>query len=227
MTRGANGFGGKPGPWTFLLVVGRPVATIALLVAAYYVLPLDRPKSSDLWLLILGLIAVVVLLAWNIRRISQSQHPTAQGIETLALVIPLYLLIFAAAYVLVVEHRPSSFSAPMTRTDALYFAVTVFTTVGFGDITPVTQSARVLVTCQMVADLLVLGVVLQVVVAAVKRARAASSPDTPAPDTAAPDSPGPDSPGPGVGSHPTRTMPRTAAADSVDGSDDESDGGKT
>ena len=29
----------------------------------------------------------------------------------------------------------------MTRTDALYFVVTVFATVGFGDITPVSETA--------------------------------------------------------------------------------------
>jgi voltage-gated potassium channel len=30
---------------------------------------------------------------------------------------------------------PHSIGAPLTRTDALYFTVTVFSTVGFGDIT--------------------------------------------------------------------------------------------
>jgi hypothetical protein len=60
----------------------------------------------------------------------------------------------------------------MDRTDAIYFTVTVFATVGFGDIAPVTESARVVVTLQMVGDLLVLGVLLQAIVGAVKLGRA-------------------------------------------------------
>ena len=64
--------------------------------------------------------------------------------------------------------NPGAFTEPMDRTDAIYFTVTVFATVGFGDIAPVTTSARVVVTLQMVGDLLVLGVLLQAIVGAVK-----------------------------------------------------------
>ena len=53
---------------------------------------------------------------------------------------------------------PASFSThQLTRTDALYFTVTTFTTVGFGDIIPASQGARLVVTAQMILDLLVLG----------------------------------------------------------------------
>ena len=40
----------------------------------------------------------------------------------------------------------SNFSEPLTRTGALYFTVTVFSTVGFGDITAKTEAARLVVT---------------------------------------------------------------------------------
>ncbi len=66
----------------------------------------------------------------------------------------------------------AAFSEPMSRTDARYFTVTVFATVGFGDISAVSQAARVLVTSQMVADLLLLGFVLRAVLGAVERGRA-------------------------------------------------------
>ncbi|MFI6024720.1 potassium channel family protein [Amycolatopsis magusensis] len=94
-----------------------------------------------------------------------------QGIQALALTAPLFLLIFANGYHLLAHHVPGSFTEPLTRTDALYFAVTVFATVGFGDLAPVTQTARVLVTVQMVGNLLVLGVAPRVIVTAVRRTR--------------------------------------------------------
>ena len=63
----------------------------------------------------------------------------------------------------------SNFTQPLTRTDALYFTVTVFTTVGFGDITAKTEAARLVVTCQMITDLIVLGLGIRVIVGAVRR----------------------------------------------------------
>ena len=64
-----------------------------------------------------------------------------------------------------------NFTEPLTRTDALYFTVTVFSTVGFGDITAKTEAARLVVTGQMIADLVVIGLGLKVIVGAVKRGR--------------------------------------------------------
>jgi voltage-gated potassium channel len=60
---------------------------------------------------------------------------------------------------------------PLTRTDALYFTVTVFATVGFGDIVATTQVARLVVTVQMVLDLGVLGLGIHVFLGAVQRGR--------------------------------------------------------
>jgi voltage-gated potassium channel len=53
--------------------------------------------------------------------------------------------------------------------------LTVFATVGFGDITPVTQLARVLVTIQMVVGLLTVGVIAKVVFGAVQVAESRQS----------------------------------------------------
>ena len=57
------------------------------------------------------------------------------------------------------------------RTDSLYFTVTVFATVGFGDITATSQVARIVVIAQMILDLLVLGLVVKVFVGAVEIGR--------------------------------------------------------
>jgi voltage-gated potassium channel len=45
----------------------------------------------------------------------------------------------------------------------------VFATVGFGDITPVAEGARALVTGQMIAGIVILGLGVRIIVDAVKR----------------------------------------------------------
>ena len=68
---------------------------------------------------------------------------------------------------------------PLSHTDGLYFAVTVFSTVGFGDIVAKSESARLVVTGQMLTDLVVLGVTIKAVVGAVRhglRRRAPAEP---------------------------------------------------
>jgi hypothetical protein len=69
----------------------------------------------------------------------------------------------------------SNFGEPLTHTDALYFTVTVFSTTGFGEITAKTEAARLVVTAQMIADLLIIGLGLRVILGAVTRGLAAAA----------------------------------------------------
>ncbi len=146
----------------------RPVLTAAALVVAYYVLPMDQPFSARTVItLSIGLLAVSGLVAWQTRTITRSPYPRLKGVEALATVFPLFLLLFAAAYFLMARSQSDFFSEPLTRTDALYFTVTVFSTVGFGDITPKTQGARCAVMVQMFGGMVLLGVAVRVIVGAV------------------------------------------------------------
>jgi hypothetical protein len=150
--------------------VVRPVATVGVLLLVYYRLPMDQPEDGYTVLrLVCGLLLVVLVLWWQVRMIARSAHPVGQGVQALALVVPLFLLMFANACFLLERHQPGSFNAPLSRTDALYFVVTVFATVGFGDIAPVSAPARVVLTVQMIGDLLVVGVALKVILSAVRR----------------------------------------------------------
>ncbi|KAA9163599.1 two pore domain potassium channel family protein [Amycolatopsis acidicola] len=149
----------------------RSLATLVVLVTAYYVLPMPSRAGGALVVLIAGLAAVAAVVVWEVRAILRAPYPLLQGIQALALVIPLFLLVFAGAYYYLESTYAVSFSAPLSRTDSLYFVVTVFATVGFGDIVPVTAVARILVTVQMLGDLLVAGLVLRVIVLAVQRGR--------------------------------------------------------
>ena len=62
----------------------------------------------------------------------------------------------------------ANFTQPLTRTDALYFSVTVFATVGFGDITAKSETARVVLIVQMLGDLALLGAGARVLLGAVR-----------------------------------------------------------
>ena len=147
----------------------RSVGSAAALVAIYYLLPLNR---SSTWfavtMLVIGLVVLVGLVTFQVRWIITSPFPGLRGVEALATSIPLFLLLFASTYVVLATISASNFSEPLTRTDALYFTVTVFSTVGFGDITAKTEAARVLVTVQMMLDLVIIGLVARLVVNAIK-----------------------------------------------------------
>ena len=150
----------------------RAAGSTAALVALYYLLPLN---TSVTWfaatMLVTGLVALVVLVIFQVRWIIGSPFPGLRAIEALATSIPLFLLLFAAVYVVLDTDSAGNFSQHLTRTDALYFTVTVFATVGFGDITATTETARLVVTVQMIADLIVLGLGIKVIVGAVTRGR--------------------------------------------------------
>ena len=80
----------------------------------------------------------------------------------------------------------ANFGEHLSHTDGLYFTVTVFSTVGFGDITAKTETARLVVTGQMIADLIILGVAIKIIVGAVKRGRQRQTVPGQHPDPAGP-----------------------------------------
>jgi hypothetical protein len=90
--------------------------------------------------------------AWQLHAIIRARYPALRAVEAPAATVPLFLLLFASAYFTMARISPANFSAhSLTRTDALYFTVTTFSTVGFGDIAPVSQSARLVVMAQMLS----------------------------------------------------------------------------
>jgi voltage-gated potassium channel len=165
------------------LVVRSLLISVALVVL-YYRLPMTGAlDAASVALLVVGLVVLVVLIVWQVRAIVRSPYPGLRAIEALAGVIPLFLLLFAAAYVLLADAQPQAFTEPLTKTGALYFTVTVFATVGFGDIVPGSDAARVLTTVQMLGDLVVLGLVVRVILGAARVGRQQRSSD---PDAAEP-----------------------------------------
>src|ERR1022692_4161673 len=148
----------------------RGVLSTTVLVVLYYALPLDAPWNGDPAVRILiGLLVFAGITAWQVRTIAGSRYPGVKAFEALGLIVPFYLLLFASTYFVMERASAASFTQPLTRTDALYFSVTVFSTVGFGDITAKSEAARVVLIVQMLGDLALLGAGARVLLAAVRR----------------------------------------------------------
>jgi voltage-gated potassium channel len=163
-----------------LRAVLRALVTATLLLVLYYVLPMNGAVNTHtVLLLILCLAVFVAILTWRIWGITQSEYPGLRAIETLAIMVPVYILVFAATYFVAERADSAYFTQQMTRSGALYFSVTVFSTVGFGDITPSTDAARLVVAAQMLLDLLLLGFGVRVFVSAVNLGRQRRAPRKP------------------------------------------------
>jgi voltage-gated potassium channel len=160
----------------------RSILTAILILVAYYTLPLNRPADIGLVILIGGLLVLAGILTWQIRKIVGSPFPRLRAFETLVVGIPLLLVVFASVYYLIDKAQVDSFTETMTKTDAMYFTVTVFSTVGFGDITAKSELARTLVTVQMLFNLAVFGLVAKLIFGAVEMGlqRLSAAPDKPA-----------------------------------------------
>ncbi|WP_045321650.1 potassium channel family protein [Streptomyces sp. NRRL F-4428] len=147
----------------------RATAAASLLTALYYLAPLEGGLGVlTVLTLVLGLLAFGLLTAWQVSNIARSEYPRLSALEAMATAVPLFLIVFSATYFMLSETAPATFSETLDRTDALYFTVTVFATVGFGDIVPVTGAGRVLTTVQMIADLIVVGVIAKALFGAMK-----------------------------------------------------------
>jgi hypothetical protein len=151
---------------TLLRALGSTVG----LVVIYYLLPLDRTSIGvAVGMLAFGLVALVGLVAFQVRSIIKAKYPALRAVGALATSVPLFLLLFAGTYFVMGGVSEANFNEPLTRTDALYFTVTVFATVGFGDIVATTEGARVVVMGQMIAGIVTIGLGARVIVDAVQR----------------------------------------------------------
>jgi voltage-gated potassium channel len=164
----------------------RALLMTVILVAVYFLAPLSWIDGVPMAVvLVLAPLVLIAVSWWQIRGILRSPHPGRRGIVALAVIAPLYLLLFAATYFLMARADPASFSTdPLSRVDTLYFTVTVFATVGFGDISPTSESARILAMIQMILNLVVLGAGVRLLTAAVRRGREAKDVDADEEDTA-------------------------------------------
>jgi len=148
----------------------RAAASVAVLLTLYYELPVaHRAHESVALRLAVALALFAAILANEIRLISVHERPMLRAGVAMATIIPLFLVMFAWIYLTLSDSDPAAFGGHLSRTSALYFTVTVFSTVGFGDITPKTDTARLVAMVQMLADLAVIAVVIRLILGAATR----------------------------------------------------------
>ena len=162
----------KPPAHTIVWAALRAAGATAALVVIYYLLPLDRTSAGvAVTMLVIGLVALIGLITFQVRSILVSRFPGLRAVEALATSLSLFLVLFASTYLVIATESAGSFSQQLTHTDALYFTVTVFATVGFGDITAKTEAARLVVTGQMIIDLIIIGIGAKIILGAVQQSR--------------------------------------------------------
>jgi voltage-gated potassium channel len=147
----------------------RSLASAAVLVTAYFLLPFTRLSNGNLIAeFVVGVLLVVVVLTRQTVATLRSGYPLLRSAEAMATTIPLFLVVFSTTHYLINGLSAGSYSEPMTRFDALYFTITTFATVGFGDITPVSFPARFVTLVQMMGGLILIGVVARVLIGAAR-----------------------------------------------------------
>lgn len=159
-----------PRRW-IVIIVARSTAVVVGTLLVYALVPVREETSTALAVVaVLGLLVLGVVFARQLGRIQRSARPVLAAIEALALVVTLFVVLFAFLYVSLSAANQGSFSEPVTKVSAVYFTVTVLATVGFGDIAAVTDTARIVVTVQMVLDLIIIGVAVKVLGTSARRA---------------------------------------------------------
>jgi voltage-gated potassium channel len=152
----------------------RLAVQLGAMAAAYYVVPVEPLSTASLAVRAAAAVLLVGLVVWLVGRevLREVRVPAEQArLARLVLVIVAGVLLFALADFLVATLDPGQFVGLATRTDALYFALTTLTTIGFGDVHAAGQFARGLVIVQMLFNIIVLAAAVRALVQGVATRR--------------------------------------------------------
>jgi hypothetical protein len=150
----------------WLVSLAGSLAALAPVPERWALLALAAETASLLPLM--GLISIGIL-----RFVYRSRSLTMDGIFATVVVYVLIALTFARIYVLLLGWNPQSFdlgvpaaglSPHQTQVDLLYFSLITLATVGYGDILPVSDTARMLATIEAIVGQFYVAVIVAVFV---------------------------------------------------------------
>ncbi len=138
----------------------------ATIVGTYFTLPFDSLKwdGQAVTRMLVGLVLFGIVLTFFIRRILASEIPQLRAAETLIISLAFFLCFYASVYLEISNHNPQTFNQVLSHSSALYFTIVTFGTVGFGDISANSDLARLLVSAQIILDVVFIAALAKSVV---------------------------------------------------------------
>ena len=155
-----------------VVTVVRTVLVTGALFGVFVLAPLELRADRATERLLFCLVILAVVVSAQIVAVARTPYPVLRAAEAVSVSLALLLFAFASTYFGMDQASPGSFNEALSRSDAAYFTVTVFATVGFGDVVATTQSARLAVTAQMVVNMVMIGVIARVLLGTVRQRRA-------------------------------------------------------
>jgi len=156
-----------------LIIAGivRVLGVIATTLVVYFLVPVEGEGArATAVFACLGIATILAVFARQISRVSRARRPVLAAVEALVLVFVLFLCLFALLYVSMSVNDPEAFTQSVDKVAGIYFTTTVLTTVGFGDISPISNIARIMVTVQMVLGMVLIGTAFKALGFSAKRA---------------------------------------------------------
>lgn len=155
-----------------MVALARVLGILAGTLAVYFLVPIEGSGVARAAALAacVGIATILTVFARQMSRVSRSRRPALAALEALVLVFGLFLCFFALLYVSLSANDPGAFTQDVDKVAGIYFTTTILTTVGFGDISPVSDTARIMVTLQMVLGLILLGTAVKALAFSAKRA---------------------------------------------------------
>ena len=143
------------------------VAFFVVSLAIFFTLPYDGLSNNRqaVLRLVVGLSLLLVVIVVLIRRILSAPLPQLKTLEALVVLLVQFICLFAGTYLLISHLDADAFTEPLTHSSALYFTIVTFGTVGFGDITPHSDLARLLVSAQIIIDFVFIAAIIRALVA--------------------------------------------------------------
>jgi voltage-gated potassium channel len=156
-----------------LVLLSRAVIILGGTLLAYALVPIEATWGPAVvaTFATIGLLGIFVVFFRQFGKIERSANPGRAAIEALFLVLGTFVTLFAFLYVALSAYTPEAFSQEVDKVDGIYFSVTVLSTVGFGDLVAVTREAKILVTLQMVLDVVLVGAAVKLLGLQAKSAR--------------------------------------------------------
>jgi hypothetical protein len=162
---------GSPDTWTTHPVrrlLRETTVVLARLTLAYAAIPV-RVEGGQVSFAIRVLVSALALgglglaVRAHLRHSRKVQQPAYVRLELLLAFLYLLVLGFALVYEVTARISPGQFDGVTGRVSALYLSMTVVSTVGMGDVHPTQSVGQLLVTTQMLFDVVYIGTAVRVV----------------------------------------------------------------